>query len=574
MATRKAPLIGREALGLTDPKEPFEALTPKVDALADELAGKPVGRSKGRAAFEGAIMAPLSGAKMAALPSAALSGAAAGGAGEWAREKDLPWWAQLGAGVVAGGVAGTAANAFRMRPSELASRGRLTESVKGVTEEELRKASKNLASAKEVGLDLMPSQGLDAGEAGLVKLQSALMDSKAGGSEEFLRKATQVPGRVRELVEQLKNRGGQTPRDEALLADEIQKVAIGDVKSGSKAVNEATKPLYQSIEAQKPMTASYAAYRLKQANDIIDEALLKYRSEAGTPEALEGARRQLTKVLGSADKKPVTPEELHNALANIRRSLPEYDAMATSTANRARENVTQTLAYLQQHVDNLAPSLRSAREMQGELRSNLPGKFDEMTRLAKRGGGPGSALDFAAGEPEVVGAVGKAQARLAQELLQHRVNKAAGKALDSTRPGESVHRSLRDLPEPELMFTGSADAAGEAGKLRQTLEALRMGDRPTGRATANDATFSPLGAQSTTREATRGAMGQVDYALGTVGRMAASAGLRISDAAAIKVLSQPDALDRLAYLKSLPPSRVTRAALLASFPGLFQENEK
>lgn len=547
-----------EKTGLVDPKEErSKNLTPKIEALTNELAGQPVGQGMGRAVAEGVMTAPMAGgSKLAGM----VAGGFGAGASELAAEHNLPWWAQLGLGVSVGGVAGKATDLARMRPSETLSRSRLANSVKGITEDELRAAQRNLDSADASGLKLMPSQSLENGQ-GLEKLQAALMDSKSKGSEDFLRRAYEVPGKVKEMVAQLKSRSGQNPRDEALMAESIQDIAAREAKSGSQAVNAATAADYAAARA--PGVPTFGAANIPKLRQLFSSAS---RDAIDDPTA-QALLSKSQSAIEAALQQGVKPDKLVSLVSNLKRDLPAGTEVATSATNRVRGILDDVLNQVRDQAEAAAPSLKTARQTQAELRQDLPGKFDEVTRMAKRGGGPTPALNFAADSPELLGAVGKADARLAQELVQRRLNQTADKALESNRPGTVAQRELSGAP-------GLEHLTGESGanQLRQALEAMRMGDRPTG-ATANAATFTPLAGENAARNTTRGLTGQIDYLAGTVGRLVAGTGLRISDSAAIKVLSRPDAMERLAYLKSLPPGNNLRAAALATFPDLFEEQK-
>jgi hypothetical protein len=541
-------------------------LSPQVGRLTDELAGQPVGRSVGRSAFEGAIMAPLGGG---AVGPGVAAGAAGGAASEWAAENDLPWWTQLVAGVGAGGAAGGAANLTRMRLAEALSKGRLVDATRGITPSELRAGQGVLEAGAEHGVRLMPGQAFED-PSGITALQSALMQSKAGGADSFASMARRVPERTRALVETMRNWGRQTPRPDDQMAADIQKMAEVAKKAEGNAVNAATKPLYEAIDSQKPLSKFYTDYRAKQVATILDEAMLAYRSDPETSlTALSKAKERMLALLQDP-RKPVTPEELHNALRNVRDKLPEYTNLDGSVNNLARKRVSDTLQYLQDIADNLSPSMAQARQVQGELRSNLSGKFSPLERIARKSGGPGPFLNQVASEPEVLGLVAGQDSRLAQELGQRQVNQGVTKALESMNPGETAWREVGRGADVMEQVPGQE---GSIARLRQALEVARAGGRPTGSPNQLGSAINPAQIQSKSREVARSIQGQVGNALGVLGRLVGNTGLRFSDEAAIRVLSRPDALERLAYLKSLPPTQVTRAALIASFPELFKEQK-
>lgn len=549
-----------EKTGLVDPDSPREdGLSGPVGDLTNSLAGRKVPESVGRSAFEGAVAGPMGGG--AAIPGV-IAGAAGGGAAQWAAEKNLPWWAQLGIGMAAGTGASGTVNATRMRPSEFLSEGRLRKAVRGLSPDDLRTGQAASDLARTQGVNVLPGQALDAGGEGLTRLQAALMNSSADGAEQLSARAIQLPRQARTMVERLRNMGGQTPRDPDMLAEAVQEAGKGVTRSGPQAVNQATRPLYQA--GGSPVGPRFGPANQQQLDTLFQTAIQQQLGDPTAQRLLQQAHARITEALAGRP----TPEQIVNLVKNLKGDLPAGTDVATSATNRVRETLTRTLDQVRDQAEMVAPSLKAARVLQAELRESLPGKFDEMERLARKGGGAEALLAFAAKDAEIIGALQRRNPQLAQELVQWNVNTVAGKSLAGARPGTTAEAALRDAPELGAMFPRSQAPDADVSRLRRSLTAAQMAERPSGRMTAGDPNFTAGMVQNESREVARGLTGQLDHVAGIVGRLAASAGLRVSDAAALRVMQRPDALERIARLKALPPSQLTRATILAVLPEL------
>ena len=582
-----------EVTGLVDPKSPREpGFSGPVDDLTNYLAGGDVGKladypgtakvpeSVGRAALEAAITAPLSGAKTLVGAAKAIgSAAAAGGATQAALEKGMSPWAAIPLGMatghVTGGVMSKIPGVNGLTPAETLAHGQLKPATEGTSQQAFREGTDNQMLAHGHDIPLLPSQALNQSAPEMEALQEALLSSRSSGGTKLREMASTQGTRVNQLVEGLRNIGGRSPRTDDLLAEEVKKLAQKEVKSRSEAVNDATRSLYQD-----PLGSAWKfSPQLEHTVDAgLTTALEQYRSEPVVAAAIQHARTNLTGLLSNPE---VTPVEVSNMIGHLKRNvLPDISQTSTSDLNRARTVVVQLLAPLENLATRHAPALGQGQTLQASLRADLPGKFDEITRTAAAGGGPRGMLNTASQRPELVSAVANQNPRLAQELLQRTVDNAVTKALEpgirsgvqAPNAGLTAKHMLADSLEGaalqknlELLFHGHADPKAAAEGFNRVLDVVAHASKPTG-GRGIGAIEPPF-----ISEAVRGGVGSAPQKINVFGRMFQSLYGQFRDNASVHVLTQPDVMDRLAYIARQPKVRLTPALIAATLPQLFQE---
>lgn len=560
-------------------------VTPMVDRLTDTLAGQPVENSVGRSAFEGAVMGPLSGGKTAAqiIPQMAAGGAGAGAADAANRSGAHPLVSALlgvGAGVGAGKVAGNVG----LTPAEMLAKGRVQKAGAGVTPDQFREGAAAQSQAQREGVQLLPSQALQTDAAGFEELQRQLLASRAGKADGFRADVLKQQGQVQMMIERLRAAGGQTPRSDDELAAGVQRISKDAVKAEGDAINAATRHLYNAPDSKAPVSPRWASVRANQLENDFNAAIEKHRSEPLSVAALVDTKERILGLLRDP-KGNVTPEELNSIIAFAKADLPVYSDMKPSLGNLARKRVSDSLAFLEGRVEGIAPSLGEANRIQRELRQNQSTGFSEVVRQGKTGTGTEGALNAATARPEVMGAVQKADPRLAQELLQRQLNGAVDRAtatnattnLPAANSGIVLKKALTEGLQGkefqrnlDMLFPGKPD---EAVVFRQRLDVAANASKPRGDL-AGASNSSPLAAQEIAIKGTRGLTGQIDYVLGGLTRALAASKNRLSDDAVISILQKPDVIERLAKLSALPAPRLTRAAFVAAVPQLFEEEAK
>ena len=378
-----------EALGMApDPEAGKNNLTPKVNNLVDFIAGEHVPESVGRSMIEGAITAPLSGAKtLVGLGKTAVAAGTAGGATQAGIEKGMSPIAAIPLGVLAGfsagGVAARIPGVNGLSSAETLAKGKLAEAAAGITPRQFSQGTNNQMLAMGHDNPLLPSQALDVPAPGMLGLQEALLQSRSAGGTKLRDMVSTQGNRTTGMLEELRNNGGQTPRGDDLLASRVQALAQEEAKSRPQAVNAATKDMFNT-----PLGANWK-FGLDLGSNVdagLQKAAAKYRSEPYVVQAIEDARSQLGVLFKGTD---VTPVEVTNIIGHLKRNvLPNVEKASTSDLNRAKGVVTELLKPLEDLAQKHAPALKQATELQASLRADLPGKFDDVLRTTAAGGGP------------------------------------------------------------------------------------------------------------------------------------------------------------------------------------------
>lgn len=564
-----------KALGLLDKDFEPPYLTPMVDEVANEISGRKIPQSIGRSALEGAITAPLSGAKTAGgLAQAALAGGVGGGTSEAVIEAGGHPLLAAGAGMLAGGAVGAIPQVRGLNLKEALVESRLKHATKGIPESRLREAIPAHAEGRGMGQQLLPSQALDTPAPGLENLQGALLASRAAKAESFIDRVGKQADWAQDQLRGLKSAGGQAPRGDAELALGLQGVSKGALKEGRDAVNAATKADYNALTAKA----------WKFGPDLADDFYKHMRKLGRTNRADDPVLRALdesgTMIWNKLRQPKLTPEELLTAIRNAKNELPAYSApgMSPGKSNHVREVVRDALAPLEEVLYKHSPELARAQTTQANLRSTLPGQFDELVQQAKRAGGPGGAADAAMQRPEVLGAVEKADPQLLQELLSRTVRNVVDKALTPSASTGLIPRSAGTSAKVALttgntgnnvqtflpaLFRNSPSPEQTAEGFNRVLRVIDRASREPGSAFAR----TPGAVEAAARIVGGSAAQKVSES----GRQVGGYLTRFKDNATIDVLNRPDVMERLLYISKLPEGKVTQSLILSILPQFFEE---
>lgn len=563
---------GVKAIGKASriPVPNFPHLVPQVDRFTDVLAGEPVGQSVGRAAFEGAITGPLMAGKMANVVPQAVAGAAAGGTAEAVREAGGAGWAQLLAALLAGQVGGRLSVNSGLTNSEVMAKGPLRRATEGLSPDDFATARKADAQMRAEGITPLPSQSMQVPATGLQALQGAMYNSRASGADAFRASTGQIPKQTAALIERLRGMGGQTPRPDDDMAAAIQRVMDVEAAKAPKAINAATKPLYND-----PLGTSWTIK--PEVRDRIelgmDRAIFENRGNQAVVEALTQARKHL---LGATAIGETNPKLLAEALQSVKQNLTAYSEYPQA-ANYSRKVVSDTIRPLEELVAKHAPQLGAAPKVQAALREDLPTPFNEVLRQAKTSSGTEAALAAVEKRPEVLRTLAKENPLLAQEVLQRQLDRAIEKA---TAPNPQTN-----LPRgSEGAQLKAALTRGDSGKVfSESLDILLPG-RPQAQegfrrildVVANASKPTTVGGGvarglSVPEEAVRGTLGTGAQQTGVTARISGALWGNFRDNATIRVLRDPNVIARLERIASLPTPRLTLAAVTAGVPQLFTE---
>lgn len=566
-----------KALGLLDKNFEPPYLTPMVDEVANEIAGRKIPQSIGRSALEGAITAPLSGAKTAGgLAQAALAGGVGGGASEAVIEAGGHPLLAAAVGMGAGGAVQAVPQVRGLNLKEALVESRLKHATKGIPESRLREAIPAHAEGRGMGQQLLPSQALDVDAPGLQNLQGALLASRAAKAEPFIDRVGKQADWAQDQLRGLKGAGGQAPRGDAELAEGVKGVSRSVLKEGNDAVNAATKADYNSLTAQNwrfgPELADqlYTHLRKQGIANRGDPAVLAALQEAG-PQVISLLRRP-----------GVTPAELEQTLRFVKNNLPAYAApgLKPADANFVRAKIADMFKPLEDTLYKHSPELARAKATQQELRSTLPGQFDEVLQQAKRAGGAAGAVDTAMQRPQVIGAVEKADPQLAQEILSRAVGQVVDKALTPSKQTGLVPRSAGTQAKVELttgpvgetlqmyaptLFRNAPDPTAAAEGFNRVLRVIDRASREPGSAFARTPSMVEAGA--------RIVGGSAAQKVSEGGRQVGGYLTRFKDNATIDVLNRPDVMERLLYISKLPEGKVTQSLILSILPQFFEEGQ-
>lgn len=574
-------------LGILDPNLELPYLTPKVDDTVDDLAGRPIPRdSTARAAFEGAVTAPLTGAKTAArLGAAAVGGGTAGAtANEVSKLLDDPKvspWLRIPlislAALTAGKVAGSLPYLNGMTLEQTLAQKPVQQASRGVSTKDWQEGKTAAGEALKEGERLLPSQALPNDATGWQKLQGALLNARGDKANSFVDYFAGQGERVRALVERLKNIGGQTPRDDAALAARLNQLAQEEAAAGPKAVNAATKADYNT-----PLGSAWK-FSPKLAQDVKGGFNQLIESNRGSMETVAGLTQARDSLLDLLKQGQITPAELAERIRSVKNSLPVYQELP-GAANHVRGVVTQAVAPLEALIAKAAPPLARAQATQADLRSILPGEFDDVTRMANKGGDPKTFLEDMQRRAALVEALSRRDPLATQELLQRQVNNGARDALarDNTTgmpsrsgpiklanellgeakgnagiAGEAFQKNVQ-----ELLFRNAKDPALATEGLNRVLRVIRNASKEQG--------FAPASPDKVAEPAARLIGGSKAQQVSELGRQVSGLGSGLRANALIDILSRPDMMARLEYLAQMPPDRVTRAAVMGTLPQLFE----
>jgi hypothetical protein len=542
-----------------------------VDRFTDQLAGEPISPSIGKAAFEGAITGPLLAGKTAAIVPQAVAGAAGGGASEAVREAGGHPIAQLLAALTAGYAGGKIAGNIGLSKNEVLAKGPLRRATEGLSGDDFRTARAADAQMRAEGISPLPSQSMQVEAPGLQELQGAMLRSRASGADKFRTDAAQIPKQSQVLIERLRTMGGQTPRPDDDMAAAIQKLMDAEAARAPKAINEATKPLYNDPLGKAWTLKPEVRERIELG---MDQAIYDNRANQAVVQALRQAQQHLLQATAVGE---TNPKLLAEALQSVKQNLTAYSEYPQA-ANHARRVVSDTVKPLEALVSKHAPALGSAPRVQAELRQDLPTPFNEVLRQARTSTGTEAALAAVEKRPEVLRTLARENPRLAQEVLQRQLDRAIEKVsmprgnLPPGNEGSELKKALTRGPSGQV-FKESLDillpGRPEAQEgFRRILDVVANASKPV---TTGGGSGAALGIP---QEAVRGAFGTGAQQTGVMARVSGAVWGNFRDNATIKVLQDPNVIARLEKIAALPTPRLTLSAVTAGVPQLFTEPQE
>jgi hypothetical protein len=356
------------------------------------------------------------------------------------------------------------------------------------------------------------------------------------------------------------------------MAAAIQRLMDTEAAKAPKAINAATKPLYNDPLGK--------AWTLKpEVRDRIelgmDQAIHENRGNQAVVQALTQARAHL---LGATAIGETNPKLLAEALQSVKQNLTAYSEYPQA-ANYARKVVSDTIKPLEDLVGKHAPKLGAAPRVQAALREDLPTPFNETMRQANTSSGTEAALAAVEKRPEVLRALAKENPLLAQEVLQRQLDNAIAK-VTTPNPSTNLPRGSEGAQLKNIL------TRGPSGKVfNESLDILLPG-RPQAQegfrrildVVANASKPVTSGGQAARglgipEEAVRGTFGTGAQQTGVLARVSGATWGNFRDNATIKVLQSPDVIARLEKIAALPTPRLTLSAVTAGVPQLFTEPE-
>lgn len=554
-----------ELKGIPLPVPP--SIVPMVDRLTDELAGHPVPDSIGRSVIEGSIMGPFGGPTTGSLLPSVVAGGVGGGVSQAVKEAGGNPLAQAIMATLSAILAGKATANAGLSSAELFSKPRLQSAMDGLRGPDFDAAAIADRNMRAAGIDPLPSQAFQVDAPGLRDLQGSLLRSRAKGADALRDSTARQAPRVKELVEALRQAGGQTPRQVDDLAAGVQGIVEKQAAAAPKAINEATRPLYNDPRGTAWKISPEVGERVRVG---LDEAIYRNRGNEAAVKALQEAQAHLTKVLEFGEP---TPQVLAEAVRSVRQNLPAYQAYPQA-ANQVRRIVEETIAPLTDLVARHAPGLGAAPKMQAQLRADLPSDFNELLRQEAMRGGPEGVVKAATARPEVMGAVADKNELLARELMNWQINQAANRATPlnprDTFKGDQFRADLTRGPagqtfQQNLEVLFPKNAAAQEG-LRRVLDVVANASQPVGGGTSR----SPV---QVAAEGVRLAGGSGAQQIGAVARLTNALTGGALDNATIKVLQDPKVIERLRYISNLPKPKLTRVAVMSALPQIFEKEE-
>lgn len=282
--------------GLPEPANATERIT---SGISRAVAGAGTSIATGAALAQSAIPATRSvGAVMAARPATQEAAAIGAGLGtEVAREADLPWWAQAGAGLAGGMIgaggfelakAGGRALQAMAQPFTRSGQERIVGNALADAATAPGQARQNLQGAAEIVPDSPPTTGPASRDLGLLSLERQVRNSSPG---EFAEIATQQnAARATDLAKSAK-----TPR--ALQA------AIDRRESVTKPIREAAFKAAQGKPVDTPAILQKIDALIADpdnAGEATQTALLRFRGAVegkADARALYAVRKDLNRIL-------------------------------------------------------------------------------------------------------------------------------------------------------------------------------------------------------------------------------------------------------------------------------------
>lgn len=566
------------------------ALTPKVDALRDMMAGGPA---------EGTATTVAEGMTGGLLfPGGPLANAASGGlgalVGDYGNKQDWNPLLTLGLSTLAGvGPAALLETGQAARGgSRFLAAGRAKDALARSSPEGLEEAKKFQQWAAKRGYFLLPSQSTAKATPGLLDLETSVFQSRSPAVQALREKVFGQYSRADSLARQTVDEmpGRVLPEEEA--ASQVVGAAE-ELRKGRRQVgNIAAKPFYEEGKA-------VLANPTQQASSDVRRALVDARTSTTSGDVRYGAAKleAMLDELKKAKGREVTPADLRDVHERYTAWLDTPNEKGTILPDTAKQELRLlSERSVRKLAEDIAPALREGREVAARFKSDFDyDPFDAVTRegrttatrtaLAQLLRQPRIATELAEGvkAPQFEAATGK---RVGETTLGANIE-APSNALKTAADAErrKAFRLMQGEENPQAPFFFASALApdeavraelaravtrlgGDGGRLGENLDLLTALGRPT---SARGSNIDPTAISPIQTVQAAGAAGplQVHQARASIVRAMIN---RMSDASVAKALSEPNAvaaLEQIAGAKAMSP-RAALAALMTA-QGQMQE---
>lgn len=577
--------------------EDMPALTPKVDALRDALAGRELGNETPTAVMEGITGGP--------------TGMAMSGAVNEMINRGVNPVVALGASLLVPAAGSAATRAYRagsVDPRKMLAQGRIEHAVSGTDPAALREAAQLQSLAQKEGIFMLPSQGSGRSMPGIAQLETQALMSSAKGAGPLREQVFAQQGQADDLAKALVAQAGK-PTNVEDAATNLQRAAVDRVRADSTREQRITGPYYAEAAKNK---ASVDPAEIKSAIKAIDDSIKSMRGN----EAFEIGARDLKRRLEEISKTPkgdkgaailgrltgnkpstVAAPDLYRVMQSFGSELKAVDARGVA---KYEDNVAQALRELAERtVRNLyetkEPAYQTARELtKGMRRIDSRGPFDPLVSMTKANS-PENVINQTLKAPDALQEISRGRSVWADlkkpgtdsatpmtETVasnQKAVSEALATALEGARqrafslgntgqrnPSASAKfaREVAGTPTQEEALMRAIQAAG--GDPTRSAELLTL-NRALGRPSVVQGARVPV-TDITPVEGLRMAGGHELARRAAVMRVAQALVNRMSDGEVIRKLQQPDSAARLAQMPQVQTAtpREKLAALLAAAP--------
>ena len=286
-------------------------------ALIERLAGRKLPRPQTKlgkyvetaTSFIPAAMAGPGSMVRNAVTMGVIPGLMSEGAGDLTEGTPYEPYAR-GAAALAGGAAGAAFS----RPATAARE--LSGAMEGVTAQQMDAAEQLFQQSQQYGVPITRAEAVQQVTGGATQLGDLqrVVEGQGGMREFFAPRPAQVDAAAREGFDNIV----MPPANPSGIGPQVQQAAEGVINDTQRAINTATRPLYQAAEQQRIDPATFQAI---QADPVFVEALARVRNDPWIGPTLQGI-----------------PDDSVQALDAVRKLLNETGQNLRNPGNADRSN--------------------------------------------------------------------------------------------------------------------------------------------------------------------------------------------------------------------------------------------